>query len=243
MRWGRALKSSLWGEACTALEVCLLLAVLLGPALVLNLRPEAGASLTVLWSCTSLHVQPCWGGDSAPLGSFISCMGWKPGKQTQNLGASLGSFVITVQIPKCLLSVLKHFRQPAHLWFSSERDGWETACSDGCNSASCHPSVLAWTIRWAEEPDRLQSTGSQESDTTEWLSTHPSVPILDSGVWLLLPWGSEVRFSTSWILGWSCDMRWMSWPCEFCMTDWWEQGSMTSESGLKRHFAASVVVL
>ena len=42
-----------------------------------------------------------------------SCLGWEPGKQTQNLGASLGSFVITVQIPKCLLSVLKHFRQPA----------------------------------------------------------------------------------------------------------------------------------
>ena len=31
-----------------------------------------------------------------------------------------------------------------------------------------NPSILAWP----EEPGRLQSTGSQESDTTEQLSTH-----------------------------------------------------------------------
>ena len=29
-----------------------------------------------------------------------------------------------------------------------------------------HSSVLAWEISWTEEPGRLQSTGSQESDTT-----------------------------------------------------------------------------
>ena len=29
-----------------------------------------------------------------------------------------------------------------------------------------HSSILAWRIPWTEEPDRLQSTGSQESDTT-----------------------------------------------------------------------------
>ena len=27
-----------------------------------------------------------------------------------------------------------------------------------------HSSILAWRIPWAEEPGRLQSTGSQESD-------------------------------------------------------------------------------
>ena len=27
-------------------------------------------------------------------------------------------------------------------------------------------SILAWRIPWTEEPGRLQSTGSQESDTT-----------------------------------------------------------------------------
>ena len=29
-----------------------------------------------------------------------------------------------------------------------------------------HSSILAWRIPWTEEPGRLQSTGSQESDTT-----------------------------------------------------------------------------
>ena len=29
-----------------------------------------------------------------------------------------------------------------------------------------HSSVLAWEILWTEEPGRLQSVGSQESDTT-----------------------------------------------------------------------------
>ena len=30
-----------------------------------------------------------------------------------------------------------------------------------------HSSVLAWRIPWTEEPGRLQSMGSQESDVTE----------------------------------------------------------------------------
>ena len=29
-----------------------------------------------------------------------------------------------------------------------------------------HSSILAWRVPWAEEPGRLQSMGSQESDTT-----------------------------------------------------------------------------
>ena len=32
-----------------------------------------------------------------------------------------------------------------------------------------HSSVLAWRIPWTEEPGGLQSTGLQESDTTEQL--------------------------------------------------------------------------
>ena len=32
-----------------------------------------------------------------------------------------------------------------------------------------HSSTLAWKIPWTEEPGRLQSMGSLESDTTEWL--------------------------------------------------------------------------
>ena len=35
-----------------------------------------------------------------------------------------------------------------------------------------HSSILAWRILWTEDSCRLQSMGLQESDTTEWLSTH-----------------------------------------------------------------------
>ena len=33
-----------------------------------------------------------------------------------------------------------------------------------------HPSILAWKIPWTEEPDRLQSMGCKELDTTERLT-------------------------------------------------------------------------
>ena len=43
-----------------------------------------------------------------------------------------------------------------------------------------HSSILAQRIPWTEEPGTLQSTGLQESDTTERLSIHtgnkPRVP-------------------------------------------------------------------
>ena len=35
-----------------------------------------------------------------------------------------------------------------------------------------HSSILAWKIPWTEEPGRLQSTGSQELDTTWRLNQH-----------------------------------------------------------------------
>ena len=38
-----------------------------------------------------------------------------------------------------------------------------------------HSSTLAWKIPWMEEPGRLQSTGSQKSDTTERLHFHFSL--------------------------------------------------------------------
>ena len=33
-----------------------------------------------------------------------------------------------------------------------------------------HSGILAWRIPWTEEPDGLQSTGSQKLDTTEQLT-------------------------------------------------------------------------
>ena len=37
---------------------------------------------------------------------------------------------------------------------------------------AAHSSTLTWKIPWTEEPGRLQSMGSQKSDTTERLHFH-----------------------------------------------------------------------
>ena len=42
--------------------------------------------------------------------------------------------------------------------------GQEDAIEKGM---ATHPRILTWRIPWTEEPDRLQSMGSQESDTTD----------------------------------------------------------------------------
>ena len=46
--------------------------------------------------------------------------------------------------------------------------GWE----DLEKEMAPHSSTLAWRIPWTEEPDRLQSRGHKESDTTERLHFH-----------------------------------------------------------------------
>ena len=64
-----------------------------------------------------------------------------------------------------------------------------------------HSSTLAWNIPWTEEPGRLQSMGSLESDTTERLHFHFSLSRTGEGKWqptpVFLPgesqgWGSLV---------------------------------------------------
>ena len=42
-----------------------------------------------------------------------------------------------------------------------------------------HSSTLAWKIPWMEEPGRLQSMGSLESDTTELLHFHFHFHVLE----------------------------------------------------------------
>ena len=44
-----------------------------------------------------------------------------------------------------------------------------------------HSSTLAWKIPWREEPGRLQSMGSLESDTTEQLPFHFSLSCIGEG--------------------------------------------------------------
>ena len=41
--------------------------------------------------------------------------------------------------------------------------GWDDPLE---KEMATHCSILAWKILWTEEPGRLQSVGSQESDTT-----------------------------------------------------------------------------
>ena len=44
-----------------------------------------------------------------------------------------------------------------------------------------HSSTSAWKIPWTEEPGRLQSTGSLESDTTKRLHFHFSLSFIGEG--------------------------------------------------------------
>ena len=44
-----------------------------------------------------------------------------------------------------------------------------------------HSSTLPWKIPWTEEPGRLQSMGSLESDTTERLHFHFSLLCIGEG--------------------------------------------------------------
>ena len=44
-----------------------------------------------------------------------------------------------------------------------------------------HSSTLAWKILWTEEPGKLQSMGSEESDTTEQLHFHFSLSCIGEG--------------------------------------------------------------
>ena len=45
--------------------------------------------------------------------------------------------------------------------------GWEDSLE---KEMASHAGILAWRIQWTEEPGRLPSMGSQQSDMTERLS-------------------------------------------------------------------------
>ena len=72
--------------------------------------------------------------------------------------------------------------------FLSGSDGKESACNAGDPGSipgsgrslekemATHSSILAWRIPWTEEAGRLQSMGCKESDMTERLSLHFTLP-------------------------------------------------------------------
>ena len=47
--------------------------------------------------------------------------------------------------------------------------GWDDPLE---KEMATHSSILAWEIPWTEEPDGLQPTGSQQSDTTYQVNHH-----------------------------------------------------------------------
>ena len=55
--------------------------------------------------------------------------------------------------------MVKHL--PAMQETQVQYQGWEDPLEE---EMATHSSVLAWDIPWIEEPGRLQSKGSQESD-------------------------------------------------------------------------------
>ena len=55
--------------------------------------------------------------------------------------------------------------QETWVWSLSQEDALE-------KEMAAHSSILTWEIPWIEMLSGLQSIGSQESDTTEWLNHH-----------------------------------------------------------------------
>ena len=67
-----------------------------------------------------------------------------------------------------------------HSLFLSTPNWWEL--DQGSEKAMApHSSTLAWKIPWTEEPGRLQSMGSLQSDTTERLHFHFSLICIGEG--------------------------------------------------------------
>ena len=110
---------------------------------------------------------------------------------------------------KVKVKSLSHVRLLATLWTAayqappsmgfSRQEYWS-----GVPLPSPNSGVLAWEILWTEKPVRLQSMGSQESDTTWLLSTYPRsfLPHCDCA-WVLLfvvPYGFFVSCCWSWPL-------------------------------------------
>ena len=58
-------------------------------------------------------------------------------------------------------SVVKNLSSKKEMWIRSL--GWEDPLE---KEMATHSSILAWEIPWTEEPDELQSMGSQKSHTT-----------------------------------------------------------------------------
>ena len=94
-------------------------------------------------------------------GGFSCCRAQGPGVQA--------SVAVACRISSCSSQALEHRLVFMVLKLSSEK------------AMAAHTSTLAWKIPWTEEPGRLQSMGSLESDTTERLHFHFSLSCIGEG--------------------------------------------------------------
>ena len=96
-------------------------------------------------------------------GNFLLCLKGKyNGSQISRNIKSIEYASISFGLPWG--SVGKEFTCNGETWVQSL--GWEDPLEKG---PAAYSSILAWRIPWTEEPGRLQSMESKESDTTERL--------------------------------------------------------------------------
>ena len=76
-------------------------------------------------------------------------------------GKTLQKFLSSIQTVSLKAQLVNHLpaMQETQVRFLGREDPLE-------KEMATHSNVLAWRIPWTEEPDRLYSTGLQESDTT-----------------------------------------------------------------------------
>ena len=76
-------------------------------------------------------------------------------------GKTLQKFLSSIQTASLKAQLVNHMpaMQETQVRFLGREDPLE-------KEMATHSNVLAWRIPWTEEPDRLYSTGLQESDTT-----------------------------------------------------------------------------
>ena len=78
----------------------------------------------------------------------------------------MAAYPVILKLLKCIgaspvAQLVKNLPEMRDTWVQSL--GWEDPLE---KEMATHSSILAWRTLWTEEPDRLQSMGSQESDTT-----------------------------------------------------------------------------
>ena len=72
-----------------------------------------------------------------------------------------------LQLASLVAQRIKHLPAMQETWVQSL--GWKDPLE---KEMAIHSCILAWRIPWTEEPGRLQSMGSQESDSRSQSQVH-----------------------------------------------------------------------